>query len=310
MSVKNPFEYAVGQRIKITNEQTKQIRSMYEEAYRDLTRELRYIRKSQSEYAIQRTQYLKELRKEYSEAIKNIDRKTEVLVNNNMDKMVQIVLENNQNYLSGLGYQSYINNPEIKSDVINRLVTGEIYGGKWNLSSAIWGDDKNKINEINNIIAKGVAEGKSTYEIAQSLGKYVNPNKRSPFELDGVRNKIDYNAQRLARTSIQHAYQEAFVSATRLNPFIDAYRWITSGGHNVCPLCIERETEDKYGLGEGIFPKDRLPLDHPNGQCTFDVVVTMSDEEITDAIADWYLGYGDKKMNEQLDKFAEYLQNS
>ena len=310
MATKNPFKYATGKRVEITNNQTKQIKDLYKELYDDVRRELRYISKSTSEYAIVRQEYLRGLRQEYSEAIRNIDRQTETIVRNNMDYMVQIVLDNNQQYLSGLGYNSYINNPLIKSDVINRLVTGDIYGGKWNLSSAIWGDNSKKLNEINKIIAKGVAENKSVYDIARQLSKFVNPSRRSLMDIDGIRGRIDYNSIRLARTSIQHAYEEAFVSATRLNPFIDAYRWITSGGPNVCPLCIERATEDKYGLGEGIFPKGSLPLDHPNGQCTFEVVVTMSNEEISEAIADWYLGEGDPRMNEKLDKFANYLKNA
>lgn len=310
MATKNPFKYASGKRVEITNNQTKQIKDLYKELYDDVRRELRYISRSKTEYAIERQKYLRELRQEYSKALRRIDGKTETIVRNNMDSMVQIVLDNNQKYLTGLGYQNYINNPLIKSDVLNRLITGDIYGGKWNLSSAIWGDNQNKINEINKIIAKGLAENKSVYDIAKQLSKFVNPSRRSLIDVDGVRGRIDYNAIRLARTSIQHAYEEAFVSATIYNPFIDAYRWLTSGGPNVCPLCIERSTEDKYGLGGGIFPKDKLPLDHPNGQCTFEVVVTMSDEEISEAIADWYLGEGDPKMNEKLNKFANYLRNA
>ena len=310
MATKNPFIYAAGKRLEITNDQTKQIKELYKELYDDVRRELRYLSRQKTEYAIERQRYLRELRQEYSIALREIDGKTEKIVRDNMDKMVQAVLENNQQYLSGLGYNGYINNPLIRSDVINRLVTGEIYGGKWNLSSAIWGDNAKKMDEINKIIAKGVAENKSIYDIAKKLTKFVNPSRRSLIDVDGVRGRIDYNAIRLAKTSIQHAYEEAFVSATRLNPFIDAYRWLTSGGANVCPLCIERATEDRYGLGEGIFPKGSLPLDHPNGQCTFEVVVTMSDEEISEAIADWYLGEGDPKMNEKLDKFADYLRNA
>lgn len=310
MSARNPFEYAEGKKIEITNEQTKQIRDLYKDLYDDVKRELKYVSRSNTEYAIARQEYLKGLRQEYSEAIRQIDTKTETIINRNMDNMVNVVLQNNQQYLNGMGYNDYINNPLIKSNVLNRLVTGEIYGGKWSLSSAIWGDDKKKISEINKIIAKGVAENKSVEEIAKSLTKFVNPNRRSLIDVDGVRGRIDYNAIRLARTSIQHAYQEAFVESTRLNPFIDAYRWVTSGGHNVCPLCIDRATTDKYGLGEGIFPKDALPLDHPNGQCTFEPVITMSDEEVSEAIADWYLGEGDSAMNEKINEFVNYLKNS
>ena len=231
-----------------------------------------------------------------------------------MEKMVEIVFQNNEIFLRGSGYKDYINNPMLKSDVINRIYTGKIYQGKWNLSSAIWGDNQAKINEMNSIIAKGVAENKSLYEISKSLERYVNPNARKSYEWNkmfpGSRKNVDYNAQRLARTTIQHAYQQSFVSATFYNPFIEAYRWVTSGGHNVCQLCLDRESLDEYGLGNGIFPKDKLPLDHPNGMCTFEVVMSMTDDEISDCIADWYMGIGDKRMNKQLDKFSKYLKKN
>ena len=246
--------------------------------------------------------------------MKNVDKQTEGTITNNMNTMVDLVLQNNKTYLSGLGYTSYINNPAMRQKVVENIMTGKLYNGQWTLSSAIWGDNQKKLSEINTIISKGIIEGKSIYQIAKSLEKYVNPSARKQWDwsrmFPGSRKQIDYNAQRLARTTLNHAYQQAFVEATYYNPFIDAYRWVTSGGEHVCPLCIQRETEDKYGLGAGIFPKDELPLDHPNGMCSVEVVVTMSDQEIQNAITDWYYGEGDEGMNEALDIFAEHLQKS
>ena len=305
--VRNPFKYAEGQKMKIMAEQRSQIKNLYIDLYDHVKRELKYLSRSVSQYAVDRTSYLKSLRKELAQSIKEVDSQTENIISSNMDRMVQAVLVNNQAYLSGEGYASYINNRQIKDDVLKRITTGQIYDGRWNLSKAIWGDDKAKINEINKIIAKGVAQNKSAEEIAKMIQRYVNPSVRVPLNIPGVRGTIDYNALRLARTSVQHAYQQAFVAVTRLNPFIDAYRWLTSGNGNVCPLCIERAETDQYGLGEGIFPKDALPLDHPNSQCTFEVVTSMSDAEIADAIADWYLGEGDEELNKRLDIFAQSL---
>ena len=305
--VRNPFKYAEGQKIQIMAEQRGQIKSLYLDLYNHVKGELKYLSRSTSQYAIDRKAYLNGLKKDLAQSMRNVDAQTETIINGNMDKAVQAVLENNQIYLSGLGYSSYIDNGKMKNDVLKRIATGQIYGGKWNLSKAIWGDDKAKINEINKIIAQGVAQNKTAEEIARMIQKYVNPSVKIPLNIPGVRGTIDYNALRLAKTAVQHAYQQAFVSATRLNPFIDAYRWVTSGNGNVCPLCIERAETDQYGLGEGIFPKDALPLDHPNGQCTFEVVTSMSDAEIADAIADWYLGEGDDGLNKELDMFAKYL---
>ena len=307
--VKNPFEYAQGRRLEITRKQQREIKEIYRDALRDIKYKYGRLENKTSRYAENKKLYLDSLKREYEQQIKDIGKKTESTIMTNSTEMVNAVLQNNEMYLNGLGYNSYINNYAIRTDVINRLATGQVYGGSWNLSSAIWGDDAAKIKEINTIIARGVAEGKSLFNISKQLEKYVNPDKLNLTNIPGIRTKVDYNAQRLARTMIQHAYQEAFVAATIHNPFIEAYQWITSGSDRVCELCMERESEDHYGLGPGVFPKDSLPLDHPNGQCTFDIVVTMSDDEMADAIADWYLGVGDEEMNKELTEFAEYLAN-
>lgn len=308
MAKRNPFKYSEKQRNKIIKEQDKQIKSVYRDGYNNVREYFKSIsnRNPQSEY-IQKI-YLKDIKREMSEIMTVIDRSTERIVNTNVDKMVKVVLENNQQYLTGLGYKDMINTRGMRNKAVESILNGSIYKNQsWNLSSAIWGDNKTRIKEINKIIAKGMMENKNVNQIAKDLQKYVNPSMRNAIKIPGVRGKIDYNALRLARTTIQHAYQKAFVDSTILNPFIDAYRWVTAGTGNVCGLCIERETDDKFGLGAGIFPKDQLPLDHPNGQCTFDVVVTMTDEEIADAIADWYLGEGDETMNRKIDEFVKSL---
>lgn len=307
--MKNPFKYAEGKKVEIMNKQSKQLKRLYREVLKDTKQSLKRLENKDSRYAINKKMYLEGFKNDLLDRINMLDARTEQIVNVNMNDMVQVVLQNNETFLKGVGFKGYINTQPMKMEVVNRIATGQIYGGKWNLSSAIWGDNAKKADEINKIIAKGVAEGKSLYSISKQLEKYVNPNARTPSNIPGVRSKVDYNAQRLARTAVQHAYQEAFVAATINNPFIDGYRWVTSGSHNVCPLCIERATTDKYGLGEGVFPKSSLPLDHPNGQCTFECVSSMSDAEIGEAIADWYLGEGDPYMNEQLDEFAKYLMN-
>lgn len=303
----NPFKESEEKRDELTLEQEKQIKQYYREALQELKKEFIKYSHSNTEYAALKRQQIKQMRDEIRVAISEVDTRIESLVKQNTNVMVSTVLDNNMKYLNELGYNSVINTSSMRISAVESILSGKLYDGKWNLSSAIWGDNKATIKEINKLIAKGVMEQKSVYEIAKSVEKYVNPNVINMQKYPGFRKKIDYNAQRLARTTIQHAYQKAFVDATLHNPFIEAYRWVTSGGHNVCTLCVERETEDHYGLGEGIFPKDKLPLDHPNGNCTFEVVITMSDMEISDAIADWYLGEGDPKMNEQIDEYIKSL---
>lgn len=313
MTIEDPFKDSEEERDRITEEQKAQIRSLYREALRELKKSFKYYANSDSISAPLKMVYIKQIKKEIDESMSYIDRSTEKIITQNTDKMVNYVLENNQKYLTGLGYNSYINNPEIKVDVVNRIISGDLYKGKWNLSSAIWGDNQAKLNEINRIIAKGLIKNKSLYEISKSLERYVSPRAYKTYEwskmFPGSRKKVDYNAQRLARTMIQHAYQQSLVEATRMNPFVVGYKWVTSGAHNVCQLCIERENQDDYGLGEGVYPKDELPLDHPNGNCTFEIVTEYTDDEMASIIKQWQDGTLDDEMANDLDDFENFLEN-
>lgn len=308
----NPFVYAEGKRVEITVQQSKEIKGLYRESSREIKKDVEKFKGMRdSSSSLQRT-YLNNLKNEIVRKMRTIDNSTEKIISGNVDKMVSVVLENNEMFLKNAGMSTYSMNPDIKYNMISRITTGKLYNNKWSLSSSIWGDNAAKTKEIEKIISKGILKNESTYDIAKNLERYVNPDARKNWKwsnvFPGSRRKIDYNAQRLARTMISHAYQESFVEMTINNPFITGYKWVTSGSDRVCPLCMDRESLDQFGLGPGIFPKDKLPLDHPNGMCTFECISSFSDDEISDAIADWYLGVGDKQMNKQLDKFVESFQ--
>jgi SPP1 gp7 family putative phage head morphogenesis protein len=102
------------------------------------------------------------------------------------------------------------------------------------------------------------------------LERWINPDKAKPWNLRNAQGRliyprsVDYNAQRLARTMVQHSYQQSFVESTKNNDLIESYRWIANGSR-VCPICEERNGQ--------IFQKDELPLDHPNGMCVWEPVL-------------------------------------
>ena len=159
-------------------------------------------------------------------------------------------------------------------------------------------------DDLSKIISFGTAQGKSAVEIAKELERYVDPSARKQaktiqsWRYDKAGNKIkdsvyfgkiDYNALRLARTLISHAYQQSFENVNRNDPFVIGYRWLTSNFHGrVCEICRERSETDQFGLGIGVFPKDQLPIDHPNGMCTFEAVIPDSMTDIARKIGQWY----------------------
>ena len=160
-------------------------------------------------------------------------------------------------------------------------------------------------------MARGIAANKGVYDVAKDLEAYVNPEARKTYrwarDYPGSNKVVDYNASRLARTMMSHAYQEAFERSTAKDPWVEAYQWNTGHNNRVCPLCIEREENDEYGLGPGVYPKGEVPLDHPNGQCFLTIVQTKSTNDVVNDLANWYNGTGDEKMNGLIDEFAYSL---
>lgn len=164
--------------------------------------------------------------------------------------------------------------------IVRNIVTGNMYrkpdvlGNKaqhWSLSKSIWGDQKRTHNDIHSIIARGVAQGKPVYEIAKDIEQYVTPQPRRMWDwgkvYPGTKKYVDYNAQRLVRTSVQHAYQQS-VYETSDNPWCEKITWhsaLIEG--RTCPVCEELDGQEFAAAGDTSGKYPPLPDDHPNGLC-------------------------------------------
>lgn len=184
---------------------------------------------------------------------------------------------------------------QIHLDVIRPFFYSDIYRDGKTLSDRVWEYTEEFDESIRQVIAEGLAAGKSSVNLAKDLEYLVKEDSKRPSEIKDIYpsmgGKIDYNAIRLARTTINHAYQMAAVKAAARHPNTLGIRWVTSGNHGqVCQLCIEREETDQYGLGEGVFPVDEVPLDHPNGMCTLVQEPIQDTDGLIDDLLDWIDG--------------------
>ena len=300
----NPFATAEGKRIEITNEQTKQIKNMYSDVKKEFSNKVRILSNRTNISSIMRSQYLRDFQKDLEADIKFLNNQLERTIESNMLKVAKSVVEDSNKLSERMGFRGiFTNDYYIPHQAVESIITGQLYDGKWSLSKAIWSDNQKKLNDINEIVAKGMIANKSTYDIAKDLERYVSPQSRKGWDWSkvypGTSKKIDYNAQRLARTMVSHAYEESFVRSTKDNPFIESYMWLASGSDRMCDICAERDGK--------IFPKDELPLDHPNGMCTFQVVIDKSYDQIASDLRNWVDGTGNPELNEQLDDFASSL---
>ena len=246
--------------------------------------------------------YLEKLQQQINEELTVLGRDVQYLIQTNMAAVAGAAVDDSIALLSKMGFPIQGAFSSIPRDVVKSLLTGQVYEGRWSLSRALWNSTTKAKKDINTIIAEGIAQNKSTYDIAKDLEKYVNPSARKDWAWSkvypGTNKVVDYNAQRLARTMVSHAYQQAFVRVTKPNPFVTKYKWLASNSNRVCELCNSRD-----GV---LFEKDDLPMDHPNGMCTFTAVIDQPMTDIADRLADWALG----KPDPELDTFAQFLQNS
>ena len=269
-------------RLSLTKKQEKAIVDMYSQVSQDISEEIQKLSELNNTSSILRTKYLEKLQNQINANLQDNGTKLNKLVSDGIRQMSTAVVEDNKKWLTSLGFNMSAAWSNVPSEVLKSLATGQVYGGKWALSKSIWKDIAKNQNDINMIIAKGVAENKSTYEIAKALEQYVNPNAAKPWDwgkvYPGTNKVIDYNAQRLARTMVQHAYQQSFVRTTFKNPWITKYQWEASSAPP-CPLCKDRDGQ--------LYNKWELPLDHPNGMCNVIPVIEKSDEEIIDDLTNW-----------------------
>lgn len=283
-------------RLNITKAQEDEISKLYHQVYLDLKKKMDRLSHSGTASESLRKTYLNKMVKELKAAYKSLGVGLEKSIEKGIGDTATAVVQNNADWLKKAGLTIEGAYSYVPKDIVSMLVTGQLYGEGWTLSKAIWGQSQKHAEDINKIVAAGVAANKSAYDIAKDLEIYVNPEARKEWDWSkvylGTSKKVDYNAQRLARTMVSHAYQQSLLATTKYNPFVTGYKWRSAHTHRTCELCNSRDGK--------IFSAEELPLDHPNGLCTFLVELDGSLEDVSNRLADWALG----KEDLALDKWA------
>lgn len=302
-------------RAELTKDELIKIQKMYKDILSSIKSRVEILKNSQNISSAMQLMYLSDLESQINKSLSDIEKELNKSIKDAMEKVAKSVVEDNEKILKEMGLKIKGAYSFVPDSIVRNIITGQLYDKDWSLSGAIWKHTKKSQSDIEKIIAEGIAQNKSTYDIAKDLEKYVNPTAKKPWDWSkiypGVNKKIDYNAFRLANTMISHAYQQAFIATTKDNPFFTGYKWITSNSHRgTCELCLDRAGTDKYGLGIGVFPKSELPIDHPNGVCVYALVMTKSMSQVADDIAKWYNGSASPSFNSAMDKFIKSMEVS
>ena len=154
-------------------------------------------------------------------------------------------------------------------------VTTRVWSDGRTFSERLWNLDAVARNGINQVLSSGVARGQSAVDMSKELRRYLIDPEITPGTswTTGVSKSvtgegtIHSRALTLARTEINNSYRESLVLANDLNPITLGVKWNLSGSHPRPDICDVWAEGNFYGLGDGVYPADAAPIDHPNGLC-------------------------------------------
>ena len=298
-------EEAQRQKLKLAKKQEKQIKEIYENMYLKVSKRLSKVNPNTLS-----ERYLEELKKVLEKEIRSSNNQVKKIIKKNMEKSSELANNVQLDFFISINNQYDLNMKDtfssmfskIPKEAMNEILFGKAYKDRKGLSERIWEYTKRFNKDIDYIIAEGIANNKSTYDIAKDLEKYVNPDAAKDWNWKKVypntSKKVDYNAQRLARTSINHAFQQAQKRSCEKNPYVEDIRWISANIHGrTCELCRKRDNQ--------LFSIKDVPLDHPNGLCTTVPEIPMSLEDIGAELRAWVDGKSNNKLDKWLKNYGE-----
>ncbi|BFK81484.1 hypothetical protein I3900191A7_16290 [Clostridium baratii] len=296
---------AQDEKIKLSKKQEQQIKDIYKELYIETSKKISKLDPKSLKH-----RYLEEVKKTYEEAIRKYNSKIKNIIKGNINKSSSIANDVQLNFFEKINEKYSLEMKDtfkkmfgkVPEEAVKEILFGRAYKDRQGLSERIWKDTRAFDKDINYIISKGIADKKSLIDIAKDLEKYVKTSAKRDSDWSSCypncRQKVDYNAQRLARTAVNHAFQQAQIRSCKKNPYVEGIQWLTSNSHSrTCDLCKDRD-----GV---IYKVDDVPLDHPNGLCTTIPVIEKSLDAIGQELKDWIDGSNNSTLDNWLNEYGE-----
>jgi len=296
---KDPLKLANAEKTWLSTDTQKQIRSLYKNLAKQAEKEAQSIPGETVSQNL-RTVYLDEFIKELHKEVNRMDKSIEDAIKAGMSQVSVAVVDANVDFMKSVGLNMSGAFSYVPTQVVESLVSGKVYRGDWTLSKSLWQSGNKVTRDVESIVAAGIAGQKPTYDIAKDIEKYLNPEAKKPWDWSkvypGTSLKVDYSAQRAARTLIQHSYQLSYRRTAQNNPFIEKFIWRSAHSERTCELCEERDGT-MYDIGHE-------PLDHPQGLCYLESYIPKSNEEMADMLADWAQGKADPDFEKAMEQYV------
>lgn len=132
------------------------------------------------------------------------------------------------------------------------------------------------LKPIRRQIAKGTTAGmRAAYSQLVDALEDQNEKALNKAIYAATQERTRYFADRIARTEMARAYQDGFLLKWDNNDDCVAYQWKLSGRHPRYDICDLYARANLYGMGPGIFPKDKVPRlpAHPHCMCFLKPVI-------------------------------------
>ena len=138
-------------------------------------------------------------------------------------------------------------------------------------------EQRQAIDNINRL-AKNGAPNKALQAAYNELLEAVQKGNEKAIEKAvevAVNEKSRYVAERITRTEMARAWADGFIAKMKTDADIVAVKFKLSSRHPVFDICDMYAKADMYGLGAGIYPKDKLPPlpVHPHCLCRYVEVI-------------------------------------
>lgn len=177
------------------------------------------------------------------------------------------------------------------------------------LSDRIWRIDNHAKQIVADAINRAVVQGHSASKAAEELlsqGQAVSKDLQKKINANkapGIKKRIAQelltgngtpyaNALRVFRTEINRAHGEAYLATAFSHPDVVGTRFLLSPNHPKHDICDLHASANLYGLGPGVYPKDKNPWPaHPNTLSYTEVVfqdeISTADKAGKQSPLDW-----------------------
>lgn len=293
----NLLKEAQKEKMKISKTTLLKTKQLYESSINDLIKQLSNVSSYNKSWLNGQIDYLKK-------KIKDIDMTVEKMIRDGVTETSQLMTNVNGDFFSYINKKHGLDiDPNIleslyatNESVIAKIIEGRLYKDNKSLSTRLWNCSNKNLENIQDILLKGMVEKKSIKDICSELYAYTGKGNVKVPEIRRQYGDLSSNALRLVRTSLNHAFTETMKDECRYNPFVEGYKWTLSSSH--FERQIKRFGEDicdtyskhDEGIGIGVFKKTNVPIAHPNCLCIVTAHIPKSFEEIGDEINDWIHG--------------------